>query len=99
MGHVDGFPDKDGLKKLITLAKAMCATVAAFSALLLRKYPGNETIAALLTAIGAVCALIPEVESEFIEVTGDNSDPLEDPAGTPGVDNSAEQSYPPDYTP
>lgn len=99
MGHVDGFPDKDGLKKLITLAKAMCATVAAFSALLLRKYPDNPTIAALLTAIAGVCALIPEVESEFIETTGDNSDPLEDPDGVAGIDPSAPPALPPDYTP
>lgn len=97
MGHVDGFPDKDGLKKLLVLAKAMCATVAAFSAILLRKYPGNETIAALLTAIAAVCALIPEVESEFIQGEGDNSDALEDSSGIAGIDPSAPESFPPDY--
>lgn len=99
MGHVDGFPDKDGLKKLITLAKAMCATVAAFSALLLKKYPDNELIAALLVAIQGVCALIPEVESEFLETTGDNSDPLENPDGIPGIDPGADPALPPDYEP
>lgn len=87
--HVEGFPDRDGLKKLITLAKAMCATVAAFSALLLKKYPDNELISSLLTAIAGVCALIPEVESEFIVNTGDNSDVVEDPTDTPGIDPSA----------
>jgi hypothetical protein len=89
MGHVDGFPDKDGLRKLVTLAKAMCATVAAFSALILKKYPDNPLIASLLTAIAAVCALIPEIESEFIEDTGNNDPALEDPANLPGIDPSA----------
>lgn len=96
--HVEGFPDRDGLKKLITLAKAMCATVAAFSALLLKKYPGNETIAALLTAIAAVCALIPEVESEFIVNTGDNDPILDDPGLTPGIDPSAPPAPDPGLT-
>ena len=99
MGHVDGFPDKDGLRKLVTLAKAMCATVAAFSALLLKKYPNNETIIALLAAIAAVCALIPEVESGFLETTGDNQDITEDPDSAAGIDPSADPSLPPDYEP
>lgn len=89
MPSVAGFPDRDGLKKLITLAKAMCATVATFSALLLKKYPGNETIAALLAAIAAVCALIPDLEAEFLIPGGDNDPVIDDPTATPGIDPSA----------
>lgn len=85
MAHVEGFPDRDGIKKLVTLAKAMCATVAAFTPLLLKKYPNNATIAALLAAIQGVCALIPEVENEFLIDTGENDVPLEDPSLIPGI--------------
>lgn len=86
--HVEGFPDRDGLKKLILLAKAMCATVAAFSALLLKKYPDNPLIASLLTAIAAVCALIPDLEAEFIIPEGDNEAIEDAPETTPGIDPS-----------
>lgn len=86
--HVEGFPDRDGLKKLIILAKAMCATVAAFSALLLKKYPDNPLIASLLTAIAAVCALLPDLEAEFLITTDDNPEVELDPEGTSGINPS-----------
>lgn len=85
MAHVDGFPDRDGIDKLVKLGKAMCATVATFTPLLLKKYPDNATIAALLAAIGAVCALLPETENEFLIETGTNDDPLEFPELIPGI--------------
>lgn len=84
--HVDGFPDKDGIERLVKLAKALCALVATFSALILRKYPGNETITKTLAAIAIVCALIPELESDFLETGGDNSLPISDPEDIPGID-------------
>lgn len=86
MAHVEGFPDRDGLDRLIKLAKAMCAIVATFSSLLLRKYPDNELIANLLAAIAVVCALIPEVESTFDLTYGDNTVPLENPSEINGID-------------
>lgn len=89
MPHVDGFPDRDGLKKLLTLAKAMCATVATFSALILKKYPDNELIAGLLTAIAAVCSLIPELEGSLDFTEGENDVPTETPELTPGLDSGA----------
>jgi len=98
MSHVDGFPDRDGLDRLIKLAKAMCAIVATFSALLLKKYPDNELIQSLLAAIGVVCALIPEVEGEFLIDTGTNEDPLEDPSGINGIDPSLPPASAPDIT-
>lgn len=98
MSHVDGFPDRDGLDRLVKLAKAMCAIVATFSALLLKKYPDNELIASLLAAIAVVCALIPEVESEFLVDTGTNEDPLEDPSGINGINPSLPPASDPDIT-
>jgi len=86
MSHVEGFPDRDGIDKLVKLGKAMCALVATFAPLLIKKYPDNPTIIALLAAISGVCALLPEVESEFLIDTGLNQDPLEDPATIPGID-------------
>jgi hypothetical protein len=85
MGHVDGFSDRDGLDKLVKIGKLMCTIVASFSALLLKKYPNNETITALLAAIGAVCLLLPDVEAEFLQATGDNSDALENPDEINGI--------------
>jgi hypothetical protein len=88
MTKIAGQPDRDGLDKLVKLGKIMCATVAAFTPILLKKYPDNDTIAALLAAINAVCLLLPEVENEFLIPTGDNTDPLEDPTGIPGINPS-----------
>jgi hypothetical protein len=88
MSHVDGFPDRDGIDRLVKLGKALCATVATFTPLLLKKYPNNPTITALLTAIAGVCALIPELEADFLTETGDNSDPIADPDGTAGINPS-----------
>jgi hypothetical protein len=88
MGHVDGFPDKDGIAKLVKLGKALCALVATFSPLILKKYPDNELINSLLLAISGVCALIPQVESEFIDKAGNNDIPLDTPGEIPGIDPS-----------
>jgi len=94
--HIEGFPDKDGIDKLVKLAKAMCATVALFSAIIVKKYPDNELISALLAAIAVVCGLIPEIESNFLEKTGDNSDPIENPESIAGLDPTAPPAVSPD---
>jgi len=98
MAHVEGFPDKDGIKKLIILAKGLCATVAAFSALWLKKYPDNELIASLLVAIAAVCALIPDLEAEFVEPEGTNDVPLDTPEDIAGINPSLPPAEDPDFT-
>lgn len=98
MSHVDGFPDRDGLDKLIKLAKAMCTTVALFAPLLQRKYPDNPTIIALIAAIATVCALVPETEAEFL-MSGGNNDPIiEDPDNIAGIDPTAPPAPSPDIT-
>jgi len=96
--HIAGFPDKDGIAKLVKLAKAMCATVALFSGIITKKYPDNELIGQLLAAIAVICALIPEVESEFLENTGDNSDVIENPEEIGGIDPTAPPAVPSDIT-
>lgn len=85
MGHVDGFTDRDGLDKLVALGKAMCRIVLLYTPILVKKYPDNATIQSLLIAINGVCLLLPDVEAEFLQDTGDNTLPLEDPELIPGI--------------
>lgn len=96
--HVEGFPDRDGIEKLLKLMKALCATIALFAPLLLKKFPDSPLIPILITAIQGVCALIPELENEFTEITWTNDVPLDTPEETIGINPDAEQSYPPDWT-
>lgn len=98
MSHVEGFPDRDGLDKLVKLGKAICGIVATFSPLLIKKYPDNPTITALLAAIASVCALLPDVEAEFLIDTGLNNDPLEDPSGINGINPSLPPAPLPEIT-
>jgi len=88
MTHVDGFTDRDGLDKLVKLGKLMCKAVIAFTPILLAKYPDNELIKDLIAAIAVVCTLLPSVEAEFLADINDNTDPLEDPTGVPGINPS-----------
>lgn len=96
--HVEGFPDKDGIDKLVKLGKAICRTVQIFTPLLLRKYPDNPTITALLAAINTMCGIIPQLEAEFLVEGGDNSDPLDDPDMTTGVNPSLPPAPDPETT-
>jgi len=98
MAHVDGFPDRDGIDKLVKLAKTLCRTVQIFTPLILKKYPDNTLIQSLLTAINAVCLLIPEVENEFLEDTGLNDEPLENPEGINGINPSLPPAPDPNIT-
>lgn len=85
MSHVEGFPDRDGIDKIVKLGKAICGIVATFTPILITKYPDNETIQGLLAAIAAVCALLPEVEAEFLIETGLNDIPLDTPNLIAGI--------------
>jgi len=98
MAHVEGHPDRDGIDRIVKLGKAICAVVATFSALILRKYPDNELISSLLAAIAVVCALIPEIESEFLVSGGDNDVPLNNPEDTAGINPSLPPAADPDFT-
>lgn len=85
MTHVEGFPDRDGLDKIVILAKVLCRLVQSFTAILLKKYPNNTTITALLAAINTLCLLIPDVENEFLVEGGTNEIPLDSPELIPGI--------------
>jgi len=98
MSHVEGFPDRDGLDKLVKLGKAMCNTVALFAPILIGKYPDNTTITALLAAIQGVCALLPDVENTFLVETGDNTIPNDNPELVAGINPDAPAAIPPDIT-
>jgi len=98
MSHVDGFPDRDGLDKMVKLGKALCALVATFAPILIAKYPGNAKILGLIAAIQSVCALLPGVESDFLIDTGLNEEPLEDPSGINGINPSLPAAIDPSIT-
>jgi len=98
MSHVEGFPDRDGLDKIVKLGKAICALVATFGGLLITKYPDNPRITALLTAIAAVCALLPEIQSEFLMESGLNEEPLETPSEINGINPALPPAEAPDFT-
>lgn len=76
---------RDYLDKLVKLGKAMCKAVQLATPILRRKYPDNETIENLIEAINVVCALLPDVENEFLLPSATNEDVLEDPSGVPGI--------------
>lgn len=88
MSHVEGFPDRDGIDRIVKLGKAICGLVQTFAPLLYTKYPDNETIAGLIAAILAVCALLPQVEAEFLMESGLNDVPLDDPESIVGINPS-----------
>lgn len=79
---------RDYLDKIIKLGKAMCKAVQLATPILRRKYPDNETIENLIEAINVVCALLPDVENEFLAPTATNEDVLENPATVPGINAS-----------
>jgi hypothetical protein len=88
MTKVAGFTDRDFLNKIVKLGKALCKAVQLATPILKKKYPNNELIENLILAIGVVCALLPDVENEFLPVYGDNTEPLEDPNEIPGINPS-----------
>lgn len=96
--HVAGFPDKDGLDKLVKLGKALCALVATFSPILLKKYPDNPAITGLLAAIASVCALLPDIEATFLVDYANNDGILDDPSSTSGINPSLPPASSPDLT-
>lgn len=80
---------RDGGNKLIQLAKVLCRLVQTFAVVLRGKYGDNVAVMALLTAIEALCPLIPEAEFALVEYSGDNDTPLNDPSEILGTDPSA----------
>jgi len=64
--------NRDGLNKLIKLARAMCIIVTTFAAIIEAKYNDKPNIIALLNAIKAVCLLLPDAQNEFDAIPSDD---------------------------
>jgi len=79
---------RDGLSSIQKIARQACS-VANWAAPIIRlKYRATPAILALLEAVEALCVLLPDADAALLGM-GDNSDPLEDPTGIPGVDPGA----------
>lgn len=87
----DAYDDfkRDGLDKLIKLAKVMCATVNTFAPIIRGKYRDNVAIIALLEAISAVCSLLPEAQAEFDAFPPDDGLPPVDTSNIVGINPNA----------
>lgn len=89
---------KTGLDKMIKLAKVLCRLVQTFKVIIDAKFPDSVPIQALVTAIIALCALIPDAESEFLAWELDQTLPPADVGDTLGINPDAPAAQPPDLT-
>lgn len=88
--------ERDGMSKIIALAKALCRILSAVKHILLGKYPDSEPIFALISAIEALCPLIADAEFVALQREGDNEDILADPDSAPGINPSLPPAEAPD---
>lgn len=87
---------KDGLTKLIQLAKTLCKLILTFEVIIRAKYGDNIAIIALVDAVKNLCALLPAADEAFSEFADDTPPPSEDPAEIPGIDPTAPPAADPD---
>lgn len=80
---------RDGMNKLLDIARTLCAIVQTFGAIIRSKYADYPNIIALLTAIDAVCALIPDAQADFDAIGFDDPAFPADPQAIEGIDPSA----------
>lgn len=80
--------ERDGMTKIIALAKALCRIVGAVKHIINGKFPDSEPIMLLIAAIEALCPLIAEAEADAITYGGDNDVPLTDPSEIAGINPS-----------
>ena len=90
--------ERDGYDKMLALAKTLCRLVQQFKAIIIAKYGDNVAIIALLTAVEAVCALLPEADAEFTALSLNQSVLPTNPADVAGADPSALPAAAPDLT-
>jgi hypothetical protein len=98
MGYNYANIERDGMTKIIALAKALCRIVSAVSHIIKGKFPGSEPIQVLLQAIEALCPLIADAELAAITYGGNNDVPLTDPDGIAGINPSRPPAEEPDIT-
>jgi hypothetical protein len=89
---------KTGLDKMIKIARTLCRLVQTFEIIIRAKFPDSVPINALLSAIAALCLLIPEAETEFRAYVVDATPPPSDALDTVGIDESAPPAASPDLT-
>jgi hypothetical protein len=90
--------ERDGMTKIIALAKALCRIVNAVKHIINGKFPDSEPIMLLIAAIEALCPLIAEAEADAISYGGNNDVPSETPELTPGIDPSRPPAAAPDIS-
>lgn len=89
---------KTGMDKMIKLAKVLCRLVQTFKVVIDAKFPDNVPIQALVTAILALCPLIPDADAEFQAWELDATLPPADAGDTIGINVDAPPAEPPDLT-
>lgn len=89
---------RDGLKKIIDFGKTLCRLVLTFKPIIIVKYADKPTIMALIVAIEAVCALLPDAQNDFLELDLNQSEPPVDTGEMAGIDPTAPPALPPDFT-
>lgn len=80
---------RDGLTRLVALARALCALVTTFGHIIRSKYASNVAIIALLTAAETLCAALPGAIAEFDAISSEDPLPPSDPSGLPGINPEA----------
>ena len=80
---------RDGLTKLLKLGHFLCQTVSTFKAIIEAKYANEPRIIALLTAIEAVCALLPDAQTAMSEFAPDDDVPPTDTTTIAGINPDA----------
>ena len=89
---------RDGLDKLMKLARLVCALVSQFAHIIRSKYAGNPAIIALLTAAEGLCELLPAAQAEFDAMPADDPAYPSDPSTLNGIDPSAPPAPEPDIS-
>jgi len=89
---------KTGLDKMIKLAKILCRLVQTFKVVIDAKFPDNIAIQALVTAILALCPLIPDADAEFQAYQLDQALPPEDAGEIVGINPDAPAAVDPEFT-
>lgn len=100
MPSVNPYSDyqKTGLDKMIKFAKILCRLVMTFKVVIDAKFPDNVPIQALVTAILALCPLIPDADMAFAEYQLDQTLPPDDSGDITGINPDAPAAQPPDLT-
>jgi hypothetical protein len=88
---------RDGMDKVIALAKTLCRLILTFEVVIRAKYGDNIAIIALLEAVKNLCGLLPAEDAEFQAIALDTTLPPENPAEIGGIDPSAPPAEEPDF--